>query len=120
MAHGGKRKNSGRLRGGKNKKSRAVAIQATAAEMGITPLEFMLQLLRDDKTVQPVRIAMAVAAAPYVHARLSASTRTTLRRARTAARISPGSFARLGTSSNRPSPTCTGGISMPSRCTLRP
>lgn len=43
-----------------------------AAEGGITPLDYLLGLLRDDTKTQEVRIDAAKAAAPYMHARLAA------------------------------------------------
>ena len=42
-----------------------------AAEGGIMPLEFMLNVLRDDTQEAAVRMDAAKAAAPYVHAKLA-------------------------------------------------
>jgi hypothetical protein len=40
-------------------------------ETGITPLEFMLAILRNEANSDAVRMEAAKAAAPYVHARLA-------------------------------------------------
>lgn len=65
---GGKREGAGRKKGAPNK--RTVETQALAQQSGITPLEYMLQVMRtsDDERM---RMAAATAAAPYVHAKLS-------------------------------------------------
>jgi len=67
---GGKRPGAGRPPGALNKASKAAREMAEAT--GITPLEFMLQVMRDEEAPRTERLDMAKAAAPYVHARLSA------------------------------------------------
>jgi hypothetical protein len=47
-------------------------MRETIAAEGITPLEYLLSVMRDDKADLTRRIDAAKAAAPYVHARLSA------------------------------------------------
>jgi hypothetical protein len=42
-----------------------------AEESGITPLQFMLDVMRDDANDPKDRLAAANMAAPYVHAKLS-------------------------------------------------
>lgn len=69
MARGGKRENAGRPKGQPNKKTQE-QIQAVEAE-GITPLEYMLRVLRDEGQDPAVRLDAANKAAPYVHAKLS-------------------------------------------------
>lgn len=69
MARGGARPNAGRKAGAATKKTKAIADQA--AHSGTTPLEFMLGVMNDDGADFRNRMAMAVAAAPFVHARLS-------------------------------------------------
>jgi hypothetical protein len=69
MAHGGARSGAGRKVGQATAKTREVADRA--AEAGITPLEFMLQIMRDDSAERSERLDMAKAAAPYIHPRLS-------------------------------------------------
>lgn len=64
-------KTGGRQRGVKNKASvaREQAIQAS----GLTPLEFMLTLLRNEQLDQLTRFEAAKAAAPYVHPKLAST-----------------------------------------------
>ena len=44
------------------------------AESGVTPLDYMLQVLRDPDAKQEDRKWAATGAAPYVHARLQSTT----------------------------------------------
>jgi|SRR5271156_2470000 len=68
MAHG--RKTGGRQKGARN---RATAEARAAAEAtGILPLDYMLSVLRDANADHKRRDAMATAAAPYLHSKLSA------------------------------------------------
>ena len=63
----------GRRKGTPNK--RTVERQTEMAELlaaGVTPLEFMLGIMRDERTDPSVRIEAARSAAPYCHPRLSA------------------------------------------------
>lgn len=69
MAHGGKRPGSGRPKGAATKKTREIA--DTAAAQGITPLEYLLSIVRDEALDRPERVDAAKAAAPYVHPRLA-------------------------------------------------
>jgi hypothetical protein len=63
-------KTGGRQKGIANKRTRDIAEAAMA--QGLTPLEYMLAVLRDE-TVEPERRdEMAKAAAPYLHPRLAA------------------------------------------------
>ena len=80
---GGKRKGAGRPKGSATKRTREIADRAV--EQGVTPLEFMLQMMRqetqhEDPKIQAVREAMAFeaakAAAPYVHPKLAAIEHT--------------------------------------------
>ena len=75
---GGARPNAGRKKGSATKRTREIADRA--AEEGLTPLEFMLNVMRapsdhEDPKIQCAREAMrfeaAKAAAPYVHPRLA-------------------------------------------------
>lgn len=70
MSHGGKRPGSGRKAGSTTTRTRQIADAAMAD--GITPLEYMLKLMRDDDEPTDVRFEAAKACAPYVHPRLSA------------------------------------------------
>lgn len=47
-----------------------------AAEGGIMPLEFMLNILRDETVPRDERMDAAKAAAPYVHAKLASVEHT--------------------------------------------
>lgn len=85
MAHGGARPNAGRKPGSLTQKTREVAERA--AEAGITPLEFMLSILRDETADRAERFEAAKQAAPYIHPKLSSveakvegEVKTTVRR----------------------------------------
>jgi len=66
---GGRREGAGRKPGSKTKKTQLLA--EAAREAGISPLEYMLTVLRDPKAETERRDEMAKAAAPYIHPRLS-------------------------------------------------
>jgi len=59
----------GRTKGTPNKKT--AEIQQAVEESGLTPLQYMLQVMRDVGQDEQRRLAAAQAAAPYVHAKLS-------------------------------------------------
>lgn len=67
---GGKRVGAGRKKGSLNK--RTAELQAAVEAEGITPLAFLLQVMRNEVNEPRDRMAAAVAAAPYVHAKLAA------------------------------------------------
>lgn len=67
--NGGKRPGAGRKAGVPNK--RTAALQAAVESTGVTPLEYMLQVMRDEAHDPKERLNAAVSAAPYVHAKLS-------------------------------------------------
>lgn len=69
MAHGGARPGAGKPKGSVAKTD--AKARQKAAEGGITPLEYLLQIMRDDNQPQEERKDAAKAAAPYVHARLA-------------------------------------------------
>ncbi len=62
-------KTGGRRKGTPNKRTRD--FNAAISEAGVTPLEYMLAVLRDEKASSDRRDRMAVAAAPYIHPRLA-------------------------------------------------
>lgn len=66
---GGRREGAGRKRGSANAKTREIADQA--ALQGVTPLEYMLRIMRDDEAEAGRRDEMAKSAAPYMHPRLN-------------------------------------------------
>lgn len=64
----------GERRGGRAKGTPNKATAAKAAEIaasGLTPLDFMLKVMRDEGEDMDRRCDMAKAAGPYVHAKLS-------------------------------------------------
>jgi hypothetical protein len=65
---GGKREGSGRKKGSLTKKTQEII--AAAAGKGITPLEYMLEVLRDPTASESRRDWAAGAAAPYLHSRM--------------------------------------------------
>jgi len=70
MARGGKRPGAGRKPSALTKRTREVAAQAI--EGGITPLDYLMSLVRDETLSRDDRKDAAKAAAPYVHPRLNA------------------------------------------------
>jgi hypothetical protein len=68
MARG--RKTGGRTKGTPNKATAAKAEEIAAS--GLTPLDYMLTVMRNPRTDTARRDDMAKAAAPYVHPRLAA------------------------------------------------
>lgn len=67
---GGPREGAGRKRGARNKAS--AAREAAVAASGLTPLEFLLSLMRDETQPPAVRLDAAKSAAPFVHPRYAA------------------------------------------------
>lgn len=66
---GGKREGAGRKKGVPNKRN--AEIQKAVEESGLTPLQYLLSVMRDPVAEPRERQACAIAAAPYVHAKLS-------------------------------------------------
>jgi hypothetical protein len=66
---GGARPGAGRPKRKANKFD--AEVRAKAAEEGILPVEYMLRVMRDKRHSTQRRDAMAVAAAPYLHHKLS-------------------------------------------------
>lgn len=62
-------KAGGRRKGTPNKATAAKA--AEVADSGLTPLDFMLSVLRDPENEKSIRLAAAKDAAPYVHPKLA-------------------------------------------------
>src|SRR5687767_9464268 len=76
MARGGYRAGAGRPKSAKAPKEQAATstsdqadIRAASRKAQMTPLEYMLSVLNDDEADDGRRDRMAVAAAPYVHAK---------------------------------------------------
>jgi hypothetical protein len=66
------RKTGGGSRAGRPNKATAKR-QAEISASGLTPLDYMLKVLRNPKRPHAERMAAAVAAAPYVHPRLAST-----------------------------------------------
>jgi hypothetical protein len=62
-------KTGGRKRGTPNKAS--AAREAAINVSGLTPLDYLLQVMRDEQVPTELRLDAATRAAPYVHPRLS-------------------------------------------------
>lgn len=69
MPKGGAREGAGRKPGVPNKKTAAIAAAVEAS--GLTPLGYLLRVMRDEDMDPDARRDAAKAAAPYVHAKLS-------------------------------------------------
>lgn len=69
MAHGGSRPNAGRKKRSLNARTQKVAERC--AEEGITPLEYMLNIMRDPTQEFQTRMDAAKSAAPYIHPKLA-------------------------------------------------
>lgn len=69
MARGGNRPGAGRKAGSPNKAT--AERQAEVEASGLTPLEYMLGILRNDEADSKDRMWAAEKAAPYVHAKLA-------------------------------------------------
>lgn len=69
MARGGKRPGAGRPKGAPNKAT--AELQQAVAESGVTPLDYLLSVMRDKDVPRQERVDAAHKAAPYVHAKLS-------------------------------------------------
>ena len=74
MARGGYRPGAGRPKksGGPTKAELEAEIARDFAKYGLTPLEYMLAVMNDPTADNERRDRMAIAAAPYVHARADA------------------------------------------------
>jgi len=68
MALGGARSGAGRKKGGRNKLTQEAIAKASD---GLSPLDYLLSIMRDDKVDEQRRIDAAKAAAPYCHAKLA-------------------------------------------------
>jgi len=69
MSHGGRRAGSGRKKSGTNRLDTKARQQAM--ESGISPLDYMLSIMRNPDSTAAQKMEAAKAAAPYVHARLA-------------------------------------------------
>lgn len=70
MARGGKREGAGRKPGSPNRTTQEQ--RDAVAASGLTPLDYMLSVMRNELADEQRRLDAAHKAAPYVHARLTA------------------------------------------------
>ena len=75
MSKGGARPGSGRPKGAKNTKTKEFIEKVSAS--GLMPLDYLLETLRNEALEPDDRFKAAVAAAPYVHAKLAAIEHST-------------------------------------------
>jgi hypothetical protein len=69
---GGRRPGAGRPKGRKNRKTEErLEHVKELAKAGLTPLEYMLAVMRDEKADEERRLDAAKSAAPYVHPKLA-------------------------------------------------
>lgn len=68
-SHGGPRKGSGRKTGSLTAKTRDIAIKSI--ESGISPLEYMISVMRNEGNDPRERLDAAKSSAPYMHPRLN-------------------------------------------------
>jgi hypothetical protein len=71
---GGKREGAGRKPNIPNRRTRALQERVEAS--GMSPLDFLLSVMRNPKAKMAVRIDCATRAAPFVHAKLTAVERS--------------------------------------------
>jgi hypothetical protein len=74
MPHGGRREGAGRKRGSRLKnppRTRSAITAMEAAAAGLTPVDYLLGIMRNETLDMPVRLDAAKAVAPYVHPRLA-------------------------------------------------
>ena len=69
MPRGGARPGAGRPKG--RRSSKTVEQLAAIAGSGLTPLAYLLKIMRDKELDRAVRLDAAKAAAPYVHPKLA-------------------------------------------------
>lgn len=69
MPRGGSRPGAGRPPGSRNKRTEEQ--EKAIKESGLTPLEYLTSVYRDEAKEPQVRMEAAKAAAPYVHPKLS-------------------------------------------------
>jgi hypothetical protein len=69
MARGGNRPGAGRKPGAPNKAT--AERQKAVKESGLTPIDYLLSVMRDEAVPRDERVEAAKAAAPYVHPKLA-------------------------------------------------
>lgn len=69
MPKGGRRQGAGRKPGSVNKRSQAALDEAT--RLGVNPLAFLLERVKDEQEERETRVECAKALLPYLHPRLA-------------------------------------------------
>jgi hypothetical protein len=72
---GGRRPGAGKPAGAKNRK-KTIETQAAIEVSGMTPFDYMISVMRDERNDPRTRLEAAHHAAPYVHSKLTASELT--------------------------------------------
>jgi len=67
-SHGGSRPGAGRKPGKRSRKT--TELIKAIEESGLTPLDYMLSVLRDEEKPESVRLQAARDSAPYIHSKL--------------------------------------------------
>lgn len=94
MPRGGFRVGAGRPKGRKTTKSKQSGSITRAAGAGnLTPLAYMLAVMNDETEDPDMRARMAIAAAPYIHARAGESAGKKQEKADRAKKAGAGKFA---------------------------
>lgn len=95
MARGGYRPGAGRPKksGGPSKKELAEEAVREATSAGMTPLEYMLSVMNDRSGDPDRRDKMAIAAAPYLHAKADTEAKGKKEQRQAAAEKVAGRFA---------------------------
>ena len=73
MNHGGRRPGAGRPKGAKNKKKQGSNVKKETKQPeneNLTPLEYLLGVMRDEKASASRRMKAAISAAQYVHPKI--------------------------------------------------
>ena len=63
----GQKKVGGRKKGTPNKRNKKREAEVAAIELGLTPLQYMINVMRDEKADKAMRMDAAKAAAGYIH-----------------------------------------------------
>ena len=93
MPRGGSRPGAGRKPKAVSDAVKACEIAAKRSKGDLTPLDFMLALMRDEEQDIKLRTAMAQAAAPYVHAKMADAAKGKKEEKQEAAEKAAGKFA---------------------------
>lgn len=96
---GGARPGAGRKKGEPNK--RTAEVQKAVEESGLTPLQYLLSVMRDELAEPRERQVCAIAAAPYVHSKLSSIEMTADMRIHKPQDLSDDELASIAATSSR-------------------